>query len=98
MYTIALKTPINQFSLQSEAVYANLMQEVKKVTGREPLYIDRENFMFGYCPRFQFKDGLNCLVLYSGKLLTWDELKDELRKNWRPVAQDEIDYFCAEIG
>jgi hypothetical protein len=91
-----IKTHINPMTF-TDNTFSEVIKEISQATGKECQYADRETFMFGYCPRFVFKDSdpLYCL---GRTLYTWTELREHLRDNWRPAKQDEQDYFIREIA
>lgn len=53
----------------------------------------RSYFKWGYCPGYINRDGY--LRFIEGNcIMTEQQLYDHLIDVWRPVAQDERDYYC----
>jgi len=61
----------------------------------------KEHQMWGQCPTFRLPEDeiSNGQVLYydEGEFIGWEEMSDRLRKYWRPVAQDEREWFCKNL-
>jgi len=62
-------------------------------------YLIKENQRWGYCPTYRNETNKDDVVfLDKGKLLNWEEMKVVLKDEWRPVRQDDVNWFMANLG
>lgn len=82
----------------TDSNYQQFLDSLLREKGIEA-HLFKENFMFGYCPTF-VENGNDSVKFYrmAGRWMTWEEVREHLRNVWRPVRQDEQDYFCNTIA
>lgn len=61
-------------------------------------YLYREHYHFGYHPTYRHKETGESLYVYHGYLWMWEQVKADLRENWRPPGSEERRWFCENIG
>ena len=62
-------------------------------------YLIKEHQRWGRCPTYRNETNKDdVLFLDKGKLLNWEEMKQELKENWRPVNQEDSNWFVANLG
>jgi len=83
------------------------MLNVDKIYARaKHMYQDitmiKEHQMWGHCPTFRLAPSLlfpkgQKLYYDKGEFLSESAMFDRLREEWRPVAQDEREWFCKNL-
>ncbi len=94
MYTILFSVHSMNFT---ETNYNKIVNAITEAVGEAPKYCDRENFPFGFAPRFIFENS-EPMYIVGKNLYTWEEMRAHLRDTWRPVNTQEQDYFCSKIA
>lgn len=62
----------------------------------------REHYPFGTCETYCLPDATFRYYLWdegkqTGSYVTWDELREHLRRYWRPAGRDDCRWFEANI-
>lgn len=61
----------------------------------------REYYPWGRCEMWRkYRNGVHVATIYNegGELLTWTALRDRLRRDWRPVASADVDWYMQNIA
>lgn len=67
---------------------------------RAGYYCYREYWPFGWCPSYRNDAGetLHTSYLCSSMVVSWSEQLKALLDCWRPVAREEQDWWCSNLG
>ena len=76
--------------------YRTLKKRCMEETGATDCYMIKEWQRWGHCPTFKTDEGA---VYYQekGYFWTWEQLKQMLKRDWRPVAAEDQDWFCRNL-
>ena len=86
-------------------------KDVNARLNKRGFYCCRENFMFGQCGMYKKynADSSDRAIIYvlfvplnedigQWRMYTWTALKEYLRRCWRPVASDEVDWYLQNVA
>lgn len=78
--------------------YRNLWEMRETLNMRSKGYFFfREYYPFGKVSSYRNSAG-DQLYVEHGRVMTWEQLRAELKRTWRPIAHSDVDWYCKYVA